>query len=117
MPVDSSWILCSQALLDTLTADVEFLARLNIMDYSLLLGVHDLDRAVEDAQQAIEEETDDDDYDSGGSAGIALTPPDSPGCMRQVKKIQEQKGQPLLFPRIKAAEAINSYSGRRTTSD
>ena len=35
--------------------------------------------------QAIEEEgTDDDDYDSGGSAGIALTPPDSPGCMRQV---------------------------------
>jgi len=72
------------ALLDTLTADVEFLARLNIMDYSLLLGVHDLDRAVEDAQQAIEEEgTDDDDYDSGGSAGIALTPPDSPGCMRQ----------------------------------
>merc|ERR1719458_1816158 len=37
------------ALLDTLTADVEFLARLNIMD----------------AQQAIEEETDDDDYDSG----------------------------------------------------
>ena len=63
---------------------MEFLARLNIMDYSLLLGVHDLDRAVEDAQQAIEEETDDDDYDSGGSAGIALTPPDSPGCMRQV---------------------------------
>ena len=63
---------------------MEFLARLNIMDYSLLLGVHDLERAVEDAQQATEEETDEEDYDSGGSAGIALTPPDSPGCMRQV---------------------------------
>merc|ERR1712080_128454 len=43
-----------EALLETLTADVEFLTRLNIMDYSLLLGVHDLDKAVEDAQQAIE---------------------------------------------------------------
>ena len=91
LPLDCSWILCSQALLDTLTADVEFLARLNIMDYSLLLGVHDLDRAVEDAQQAIEEETDDDDYDSGGSAGIALTPPDSPGCMRQVKNFKKKR--------------------------
>ena len=28
--------------------------RLNIMDYSLLLGVHDLDRAVEDAQQVLD---------------------------------------------------------------
>ena len=73
-------------------ADVEFLARLNIMDYSLLLGVHDLDRAVEDAQQAIEEETDEDDYDSGGSAGIALTPPDSPGCMRQVTTMTSSPG-------------------------
>jgi len=72
-----------EALLETLTADVEFLTRLNIMDYSLLLGVHDLDKAVEDAQQAVEEETDEEEYDSGGSAGIALTPPDSPGCMRQ----------------------------------
>jgi len=72
-----------EALLETLRADVDFLAKLNIMDYSLLVGVHDLDRAMEDAQQAVDEETDDEEYDSGGSAGIALTPPDSPGCMRQ----------------------------------
>ena len=81
------------------------------MDYSLLLGVHDLDRAVEDAQQAIEEETDDDDYDSGGSAGIALTPPDSPGCMRQVM-ICSRTDQPDISPGT-AAEALNPYSGRQ----
>jgi 1-phosphatidylinositol-5-phosphate 4-kinase len=30
-------------LLETLAADVEFLTKLHIMDYSLLLGVHDCD--------------------------------------------------------------------------
>ena len=56
--------------------------------------------------QAIEEEgTDDDDYDSGGSAGIALTPPDSPGCMRQVV-IQDES----LLPRT-----ANSIFGQNST--
>lgn len=43
--------------------------RLNVMDYSLLLGIHDLDRAVEDALEEVEDEEEEDDYDSGGSAG------------------------------------------------
>jgi 1-phosphatidylinositol-5-phosphate 4-kinase len=32
-------------LLETLTADVEFLTKLHTMDYSLLLGVHDCEAA------------------------------------------------------------------------
>lgn len=69
-------------LMETLTADVEFLTRLHIMDYSLLLGVHDCDAA--DQELVVEGEGEDDDevgdeeYDSGGSGGVALTPPDSP---------------------------------------
>ncbi|CAB4063533.1 E2.3.3.10 [Lepeophtheirus salmonis] len=72
-------------LLETLTADVDFLTKLHIMDYSLLLGVHDCELAEQELEEAellaqgpevIDPE--DEEYDSGGSGGAALTPPDSP---------------------------------------
>jgi len=69
-----------EKLIETLTADVDFLTKNEIMDYSLLLGIHDTNR--EDAREEPEEE-EEDDYDSGGSGGAALTPPDSPGLPRQ----------------------------------
>ncbi len=61
---------------------MDFLAKLHIMDYSLLLGVHHLDQVDEEDEQhdsndPLSEEDLEDDYDSGGS-GVALTPPDSP---------------------------------------
>merc|ERR1719348_1815330 len=54
-------------LIETMTADVEFLTKNEIMDYSLLLGIHDTKRAVEDEREAEQEEEDDEDeeYDSG----------------------------------------------------
>jgi len=70
-------------LMETLKADVNFLTNLHVMDYSLLLGVHNVDQAAEEeanrlANQGDEaEELAEEDYDSGGS-GVALTPPDSP---------------------------------------
>jgi len=66
-------------LMETLKADVNFLSNLHVMDYSLLLGVHDIDLAdEEEANKLINPtEEDSDEYDSGGS-GVALTPPDSP---------------------------------------
>ena len=68
-----------EKLLETLSADVEFLTKNDIMDYSLLLGIHDTKQAVEDDRDAEEEEDEEDEeYDSGGS-GVALTPPESPG--------------------------------------
>ncbi|TRY67162.1 hypothetical protein TCAL_05498 [Tigriopus californicus] len=73
-----------QKLMETLAADVEFLAKLHIMDYSLLLGVHDCEEAEREAAErgtvdldGVDEEVGDEEYDSGGS-GVALTPPDSP---------------------------------------
>lgn len=68
-------------LMETLEADVEFLAKLHIMDYSLLLGVHNLDQAEQEGtlegSDRPEDEEGEEDYDSCGS-GLALTPPDSP---------------------------------------
>ena len=63
--------------METLAADVDFLTRNEIMDYSMLLGIHDTER--EDDREEPEEEEEEEDYDSGGSGGAALTPPDSPG--------------------------------------
>lgn len=71
-----------ERFLDTLNADVEFLSKLNLMDYSLLLGVHDCEKAEqEDREREVEEDEDtpgeNDDNDSQGS-GPHNTPPDSP---------------------------------------
>ncbi|XP_032514337.1 phosphatidylinositol 5-phosphate 4-kinase type-2 alpha isoform X2 [Danaus plexippus] len=72
-------------LLETLTADVEFLTKLHLMDYSLLLGVHECGRGeaeAEAARQLADQASDDTDTDSDTEPrhdkwGYS-TPPDSP---------------------------------------
>lgn len=72
-----------EKLLETLAADVQFLTRLNIMDYSLLIGIHDLNDVGDDEEDVHEGEHEDEEYDSAGSGGAsALTPPDSPDSPR-----------------------------------
>ncbi|XP_066995141.1 phosphatidylinositol 5-phosphate 4-kinase type-2 alpha [Anabrus simplex] len=80
-----------EKLLETLTADVEFLTKLHLMDYSLLLGVHDCARAEQENRERAELEDDDngmeEDEDSESGSGVECrggrmwntsTPPDSP---------------------------------------
>ncbi|KAK7793597.1 hypothetical protein R5R35_011111 [Gryllus longicercus] len=82
-----------EKLLETLTADVEFLTKLHLMDYSLLLGVHDCARAEQENRERAEQEEEenngvDDDEDSESGSGLetrggdrwpgGATPPDSP---------------------------------------
>lgn len=90
-----------ERFLEMLTADVNFLAQMNVMDYSLCLGIHDVERAEHEAiererAEALMEEVDngtggsdamppsDEDEDSAGSglADAVPTPPDSPGGRR-----------------------------------
>ncbi|CAH2087154.1 unnamed protein product [Euphydryas editha] len=83
-----------EKLLETLTADVEFLTKLHLMDYSLLLGVHECGRGEAEAEAArqrdAELDSDDSDTDSDtdnrhhGDRWGYNTPPDSPrGLGRQ----------------------------------
>ncbi|NXP61799.1 PI42B kinase, partial [Chloropsis cyanopogon] len=69
--------------LEKLKRDVEFLAQLKIMDYSLLVGIHDVDRA-EQEEMEVEERAEDEECENDGLVGgnpISSygTPPDSPG--------------------------------------
>ncbi|XP_039758464.1 phosphatidylinositol 5-phosphate 4-kinase type-2 alpha isoform X2 [Pararge aegeria] len=83
-----------EKLLETLTADVEFLTKLHLMDYSLLLGVHECGRGEAEAEAArqreaeadseAESESDSDTDNRHGDRWGFNTPPDSPrGLGRQ----------------------------------
>ncbi|KAK3515301.1 hypothetical protein QTP70_013472 [Hemibagrus guttatus] len=61
--------------LEKLRKDVEFLALLKLMDYSLLVGIHDVERA---EQEEVESEDNEGDDEGESDGGIVGTPPDSP---------------------------------------
>ncbi|XP_050827121.1 phosphatidylinositol 5-phosphate 4-kinase type-2 alpha isoform X3 [Cinclus cinclus] len=63
--------------LEKLKKDVEFLAQLKLMDYSLLVGIHDVERA-EQEEIECEENDGEEEGESDGTHPIG-TPPDSPG--------------------------------------
>ncbi|XP_073960402.1 phosphatidylinositol 5-phosphate 4-kinase isoform X2 [Choristoneura fumiferana] len=75
-------------LLETLTADVEFLTKLHLMDYSLLLGMHECGRGEAEAEAARAQADADSDADSDSDSDTDNrhhgdrwgynTPPDSP---------------------------------------
>lgn len=76
----------------TITKDAEFLASLHLMDYSLIVGIHDCDRADMESAEMNQrvKETDEDsneeengvDEDINGLGGVP-TPPDSPQPIHQ----------------------------------
>ncbi|KAM3823478.1 phosphatidylinositol 5-phosphate 4-kinase type-2 beta isoform 3-T3 [Vipera latastei] len=73
---------CKKNFLEKLKRDVEFLAQLKIMDYSLLVGIHDVDRA-EQEEMEVENRAEDEECENDGIGGNTIgsygTPPDSPG--------------------------------------
>ncbi|XP_005387290.1 PREDICTED: phosphatidylinositol 5-phosphate 4-kinase type-2 alpha [Chinchilla lanigera] len=66
-----------KVFLEKLKKDVEFLAQLKLMDYSLLVGIHDVERA-EQEEVECEENDGEEEGESDGTHPVG-TPPDSPG--------------------------------------
>jgi len=74
-----------EKLMETLSADIGFLTKLHLMDYSLLLGVHDCEKAEQEERErpdsqdenGLEEEEESDELNCPGQ-GVVPTPPESP---------------------------------------
>ncbi|XP_075238166.1 phosphatidylinositol 5-phosphate 4-kinase isoform X3 [Lycorma delicatula] len=91
-----------EKLLETLTADVEFLTKLHLMDYSLLLGIHDCARAEAEGEEMEDMGDVDDEEDSEGGIGPGgsergttpwgTTPPDSPHQLMRETSLQYEGG-------------------------
>merc|ERR1719394_623532 len=109
-------------LMETLSADVQFLIKHDIMDYSLLLGIHDTQLA-EDEDRETEDDLDEEDeeYDSGGS-GVAMTPPDSPGAGRRhlakknsvVEGLVESNNHEIYF--LSIIDILTHYGVKKMTA-
>jgi len=92
--------IAKDKLLETLTADVEFLTKLHLMDYSLLLGIHDCARAEAEGYDMDDGEQDDDDDSDGNVVGggdrvpppWGTTPPDSPHQLMRETSLQYEGG-------------------------
>ncbi|XP_016351645.1 phosphatidylinositol 5-phosphate 4-kinase type-2 gamma-like [Sinocyclocheilus anshuiensis] len=59
-----------EKLLDKLNRDIEFLVRLKIMDYSLLLGIHDVGRAEQEEAEEIKDSLSEEEEDSANDLSL-----------------------------------------------
>lgn len=75
---------------------LQFLTKLHLMDYSLLLGIHDCVRAEAEGEEMDDIELDDEDDSDGGGERIAppwgTTPPDSPHQLLRETSLQYEGG-------------------------
>lgn len=83
-------------IMDVLTNDVELLTKLHIMDYSLLVGLHDCVRAEEEELQggnpqsaAGRSENSESEEGDSGERWTYNTPPDSPRCAQYKEVVYE----------------------------
>ncbi|XP_071403081.1 phosphatidylinositol 5-phosphate 4-kinase type-2 gamma-like isoform X3 [Centroberyx affinis] len=63
-----------EKVMEKLNRDVEFLVRMRIMDYSLLLGIHDVERAEREEEEEMESSYEEEEEDENG-----LAPAPAPG--------------------------------------
>ncbi|XP_072179098.1 phosphatidylinositol 5-phosphate 4-kinase type-2 alpha-like [Diadema setosum] len=88
------------SILEKLRSDTDFLSELKIMDYSLLVGIHDKEKYEQDRQQeetASQENGDavvDEEAGEDSGSGECLTPPDSPGITPRTRHVMIEEYDP-----------------------
>ena len=73
-------------MIDVLFSIEQFLANLNLMDYSLLLGIHDCDRAdplptqdpFDSEENGVDDDEEEENLNNAAATAAGPTPPDSP---------------------------------------
>uniref|UniRef100_A0A7N6BFA4 Phosphatidylinositol 5-phosphate 4-kinase type-2 gamma n=1 Tax=Anabas testudineus TaxID=64144 RepID=A0A7N6BFA4_ANATE len=65
-----------EKIMEKLNRDIEFLVRMRIMDYSLLLGIHDVERAEREVEDELESSLEEEDGDENGltPASVSASP-------------------------------------------
>ncbi|XP_045466945.1 phosphatidylinositol 5-phosphate 4-kinase type-2 alpha [Harmonia axyridis] len=96
-------------LMETLTADVEFLTKLHLMDYSLLLGIHEVERgelemARERELKVVHQCSDSDESECGSGFDQRRfelnTPPDSPNAIAQFVREHSLQYEGGIIPEL-----------------
>ncbi|XP_044764202.1 phosphatidylinositol 5-phosphate 4-kinase type-2 alpha [Coccinella septempunctata] len=96
-------------LMETLTADVEFLTKLHLMDYSLLLGIHEVERGELEMARERELEAehpcgDSDESECGSGFDQRrfemTTPPDSPNAIAQFVREHSLQYEGGIIPEL-----------------
>ncbi|XP_053311740.1 phosphatidylinositol 5-phosphate 4-kinase type-2 gamma [Spea bombifrons] len=86
-----------KAFMDKLKRDVEFLVQLKIMDYSLLLGIHDVHRAEQDEDEEVEDEDAENEGPVLSSVGSYGTSPEGiAGYLNSDKPLGPGEFEPLI---------------------
>ncbi|ERL88511.1 phosphatidylinositol 5-phosphate 4-kinase type-2 alpha isoform X2 [Dendroctonus ponderosae] len=97
-------------LMETLTADVDFLTKLHLMDYSLLLGIHEVERGEQELQRQRELEAENPPESDESESGSGLenrmgpmgfnTPPDSPNAVTQYLREHSLQYEGGIIPEL-----------------
>ncbi|XP_020792675.1 phosphatidylinositol 5-phosphate 4-kinase type-2 gamma-like isoform X1 [Boleophthalmus pectinirostris] len=85
-----------EKLMEKLNRDIEFLVRLRIMDYSLLLGIHDAERAERDETEEEEESEEEEEEEESAPVQYSSSPEGIAGYMNSFKPLGPGEFDPYV---------------------
>ncbi|XP_024126461.1 phosphatidylinositol 5-phosphate 4-kinase type-2 gamma [Oryzias melastigma] len=85
-----------EKLMEKLNRDIEFLVRMRIMDYSLLLGIHDVERAEREEEDMDSSGDEEEEGENGLGPPCSTSPEGIPGYMNSLKPLGPGEFDPYV---------------------